>query len=162
MFISQYTFTLVTCKLYLGPDIQWKRYPNIQQYMYIDIDIVKILCQCIIFIRDHRSRRRPWWQHFIANVSSHGYSKLLQAPHDQKLQRNEKSGIQLRHDQYVEAYKGVKELLSVSANTYDSDARNQQRRHVIEAAKAAGVDIIGLLHIARQVCFFHCTSSGKA
>ena len=57
----------------------------------------------------------------------------------------ENTGIQFRHADYQDraslekAFVGVKKLLFVSANTYDNEARNQQHRNVIEAAKSAGV-----------------------
>ena len=85
---------------------------NIRQYMYIDTDMGYIFCQTVILIPDHRSQRRPWWQHFIAIVSSHRYSKIAASSSRQEAARKlETSGIQLRYDEYVEAYKGVKELL---------------------------------------------------
>ena len=57
----------------------------------------------------------------------------------------ESSSIQFRHADYQDraslekAFVGVKKLLFVSANTYDNEARNQQHRNVIEAAKSAGI-----------------------
>lgn len=57
----------------------------------------------------------------------------------------ETSGIQFRHADYQDraslekVFVGVEKLLFVSANTYDNEARNQQHRNVIEAAKSAGV-----------------------
>lgn len=64
----------------------------------------------------------------------------------------ESSGIQFRHADYKDraslekAFVGVKKLLFVSANTYDTEARNQQHRNVIEAAKLAGVGHVCRLH----------------
>ena len=63
----------------------------------------------------------------------------------------ESSGIQFRHADYQDrdslekAFVGVEKLLFVSANTYDNEARNQQHRNVIEAAKSAGVGHVGHL-----------------
>ena len=57
----------------------------------------------------------------------------------------ESSGIQFRHANYEDrvslekAFAGVEKLLFVSANTYDNEARNQQHRNVIEAAKSVRV-----------------------
>lgn len=56
------------------------------------------------------------------------------------------SGTQFRHVDYQniasleKAFAGVEKLLFVSANTYDNEARNQQHRNVIAAARTAGVD----------------------
>ena len=82
----------------------------------------------------------------------------------------ESSGIQFRHADYEDrvslekAFAGVEKLLFVSANTYDTEARNQQHRNVIEAAKSVRVGHVcellkglleakltvgDLLHIAR-------------
>ena len=84
-------------------------------------------------------------------------------------ERFKNSGMQFRHADYQDraslenAFAGVEKLLFVSANAYDNEARNQQHRNVIEAAKSAGVghvcEIIsgslgarlkaaGILHIA--------------
>ena len=57
----------------------------------------------------------------------------------------ENSGIQFRHADYQDraslesAFTGVEKLLFVSANTYDTEARNEQHANVIAAAKSAGV-----------------------
>ena len=57
----------------------------------------------------------------------------------------ESSGIQFHHADYQDraslekAFVGVEKLLFVSANTHNNEARNQQHRNVIEAAKLAGV-----------------------
>ena len=57
----------------------------------------------------------------------------------------ESSGIQFRHANYEDraslekAFAGVEKLLFVSANTYDTEARNQQHRNVIEVAKSVCV-----------------------
>ena len=57
----------------------------------------------------------------------------------------ESAGVQFRHADYQDraslekGFVGVEKLLFVSANTYDNEARNQQHRNVIEAAKSAGV-----------------------
>lgn len=57
----------------------------------------------------------------------------------------ETSGIQFRHADYQDraslekAFVGVEKLLFVAANTYDNEARNQQHKNVIEAAKSACV-----------------------
>lgn len=57
----------------------------------------------------------------------------------------EDSGIKFRHADYEDraslgkAFVGVEKLLFVSANTYDTEARNQQHRNVIDAAKAVSV-----------------------
>ena len=82
----------------------------------------------------------------------------------------ESSGIQFRHADYEDrvslekAFAGVERLLFVSANTYNTEARNQQHRNVIEAAKSVRVGHVwkllkglleakltkgDLLHIAR-------------
>ena len=62
-----------------------------------------------------------------------------------------KSGVQLHCADCVE-YRRAEELLTVSANNSDSDARYQQHRHVI---KAVGVDIIPRVYYTSLACSDH-------